>query len=215
MFGIKNKVKQFIIKYKWRKKNPHNFTTAKTIFDINKVNVGIKTYGDLNINLGTNPQRNISIGNFCSIAPNVQFIINPHNYKFFSSWGWQIYEYNERYYDWEKKTSIVIEDDVWIGQGAYILGGSVLHQGCVIGAGTIVSGEVPPYAIYVGHEILKYRFEANICQKLLNIDYSKFNDEVIRNIKGWHKVEITKDNIDEFLSLVPLKNRVEDERTII
>lgn len=83
----------------------------------------------MNINLGTNPERRVIIGNYCSIAPNVQFIINPHNYKFFSSWGWQIYEYNERWYGWENKTKIIVEDDVWIGQGALILGGAILHQG--------------------------------------------------------------------------------------
>ena len=215
MFGIKKRIKKGFIKYKWRKKNPYNYTTANTIFDINCVSVGIKTYGELNINLGTNPLRRISIGNFCSIAPNVQLIINPHNYKFFSTWGWQIFEYYEHNYDWEKRTSIIIEDDVWIGQGAVILGGSVLHQGCVIGAGAIVSGEVPPYAIYVDHKILKYRFETNICQKLLSIDYSQFNDTVIKSIKGWHKVEINEDNIDDFLSLVPLKNRKEEEKIIL
>lgn len=42
-----------------------------------------KTYGELNVNLGTNKNRKITIGNYCSIGPNVHFIINPHNYHFF------------------------------------------------------------------------------------------------------------------------------------
>ena len=101
-------------------------------------------------NIGTNPARTISIGNFCSIAPNVNFLINPHNYKFFSTWGWQRFCYNELNYDWESKTHIIVEDDVWIGQAATILGGVTLHQGCVIGAGSVVTKNVPPYAIYAG-----------------------------------------------------------------
>ncbi|SHK55151.1 LbetaH domain-containing protein [Hespellia stercorisuis] len=205
MFGLKTKLLIQIRKKSWRNRNRNNYTNINTLFDINQVVVGNKTYGNLNINIGTNKNRKITIGNYCSIAPNVQFIINPHNYKFFSSWGWQIYEYKEQYYDWEKKTSIIVEDDVWIGQGAVILGGAILRQGCVIGAGTIVSCEVPPYAIYAGNRIIKYRFEQEICEKMMMIDYSKFDKETINRLKGWHRIEINRDNIDEFLSLVPLK----------
>ena len=207
MFGIKRKLKLFFFKFQWRKCNKHNHTIVNSFFDEKNVTVGNKTYGELNINLGTNPRRKLKIGNFCSIAPDVQFIINPHNYRFFSSWGWQIYEYDERNYEWEKKLNIIVEDDVWIGQGAIILGGAVLHQGCVIGAGTVVSGEVPPYAIYAGHTIIKYRFSQKICQKLNMIDYSKFDQNIIENIKGWQKIEINESNINEFIKLVPLKNR--------
>lgn len=208
MFGIKNRLKIIYFQQKWRKLNSHNYTIAASLFDEYQVSVGQKTYGELNINLGTNPERSVSIGNFCSIAPGVQFIINPHNYRFFSSWGWQIYEYHERWYGWEKKTNIVVEDDVWIGQGAVILGGAVLHQGCVIGAGSVVSCEIPPYAIYAGHKIIKYRFTPDICRKLKQIDYSKFDQNVIDKVKGWHKVEITEANVDEFLNLVPLKELI-------
>ena len=173
MFGIKKIIKTVLFKRKWRKINSHNLTIANSFFNSNQVKVGKKSYGELNINLGTNPKRSVRIGSFCSIAPEVKFIINPHNYKFFSTWGWQIYEYHERNYEWEKKTSIIVEDDVWIGTGATILGGAILHQGSVIGANTVVSCEVPPYAIYAGGKIINYRFSPEICKKLNQIDYSK------------------------------------------
>lgn len=210
MFGIKSMIKLTVFKYRWKKENKHNYTIPVSIFDPQKVQVGRKTYGELNINLGTNPKRTVSIGHFCSIAPNVSFIINPHNYRFFSSWGWQIYEYNERNYDWEKKTSIVVEDDVWIGQGATILGGAVLRQGCVIGAGSIVSKEVPPYAIYANGRIIKYRFSEEVIRKLSTVDYSKVDADVIKKIKGWHRIEIDETNIDEIMKQLPVKGRSED-----
>ena len=159
----------------------------------------------MNINLGTNPKRVVKIGAFCSIAPGVSFIINPHNYKFFSLCGWQIFEYQERNYSREKKTSIIVEDDVWIGQGATILGGAVLRQGCVIGASSIVCGEVPPYAIYAGGKIIKYRFSPEICEKLNRIDYSKVDASIIERIRGWHKEEINENNVDDLLQVMPLK----------
>lgn len=206
MFGIGTKVKTVLFKVKWKRLNQHNYTIPMNLFDLEKVKVGRKTYGELHINLGTNPKRTVQIGSFCSIAPNVSFVINPHNYRFFSSWGWQIYEYNERNYDWEKKTSIVVEDDVWIGQGATILGGAVLRQGCVVGANTVVSGEVPPYAIYAGGKIIKYRFDPEVCEKLNQIDYSRVDAAKIQEIKGWHRIEINKDNVDELIKLMPLKH---------
>ena len=207
MFGIKSKIKTLLFKIQWRRLNKHNYTYAKNFFPINNVSVGNKTYGELNINLGTNPIRRISIGNFCSIAPNVNFIINPHNYKFFSSWGWQRFEYNELDYNWETKVQIIVEDDVWIGQGAIILGGAVLHQGCVIGAGTVVSGDIPPYAVFAGGRIIKYRFSQQVIKKLQNVAFDKIDESVVKRIRGWHKVEITEDNVDQLLELLPLKNQ--------
>lgn len=48
------------------------------------------------------------------------------------------------------KGGVVIEDDVWVGAGSVILDGAVLRQGCVVGAGSVVTGELEPYSINVG-----------------------------------------------------------------
>jgi len=48
------------------------------------------------------------------------------------------------------KKPIVIEDDVWIGAGAKILGGAHIARGCVIGANAVVKGRTQPYGVYVG-----------------------------------------------------------------
>ncbi|MBU0944669.1 MAG: acyltransferase [Proteobacteria bacterium] len=51
------------------------------------------------------------------------------------------------------KGGILIEDDVWIGANCVLLDGSVLHQGCVIAAGSIVRGEIPPYSVNAGQPL--------------------------------------------------------------
>lgn len=48
------------------------------------------------------------------------------------------------------KGGIIIEDDVWIGAGCVLLDGAVLRQGAVVGAGSLVRGELEPYSINVG-----------------------------------------------------------------
>ena len=45
---------------------------------------------------------------------------------------------------------IVIEDDVWIGAGATVLDGVTIGRGSIIGAGAVVSTDIPPYSIAVG-----------------------------------------------------------------
>ena len=45
---------------------------------------------------------------------------------------------------------IVIEDDVWIGANCILLDGAILRRGCVVGAGSLVRGELPSYSICLG-----------------------------------------------------------------
>lgn len=51
------------------------------------------------------------------------------------------------------KGGIVIEDDVWIGANCVILDGVRLGKGCVIGAGSLVRGEIAAYSIHAGHPL--------------------------------------------------------------
>jgi acetyltransferase-like isoleucine patch superfamily enzyme len=45
----------------------------------------------------------------------------------------------------------VIEDDVWIGFSASIMKGVKIGRGAIIGAGSMVTKDVPPYAIVAGN----------------------------------------------------------------
>ena len=49
------------------------------------------------------------------------------------------------------KGGIVIEDDVWIGANCVLLDGAILRKGCVIGAGSVVRGEIPAFSIQAGN----------------------------------------------------------------
>lgn len=51
---------------------------------------------------------------------------------------------------------VVIEDDVWIGFGSIILKGVHIGSGAIIGAGSIVTRDIPPNCIYAGGRIVKY-----------------------------------------------------------
>lgn len=59
-------------------------------------------------------------------------------------------------YDWkglDQRT--IIEDDVWIGYGATIMGGITLKKGCIIAAGSLVTKDTEAYSIYGGNPARK------------------------------------------------------------
>jgi acetyltransferase-like isoleucine patch superfamily enzyme len=50
-----------------------------------------------------------------------------------------------------KDGDVTIEDDVWIGAQAIILGGVRIGAGAIIGAAAVVDQDVPAYAIFAGN----------------------------------------------------------------
>jgi len=48
------------------------------------------------------------------------------------------------------KGDIVIGDDAWLGVGVYVLDGARIGKGTVIGAGSVVTGDIPDYSIAIG-----------------------------------------------------------------
>lgn len=74
-----------------------------------------------------------------------------------------------------------IGNDVWIGEGALILSGVTIGDGAVIGARSVVSKDIPPYAIAAGNpcRILKYRFPEEKISELLKIKWWNWETDKI------------------------------------
>lgn len=55
---------------------------------------------------------------------------------------------------------IVIEDDVWLGFRTTVLKGVTVHRGAITGASSVVTTDVPPYAVFVGSpaRLVRFRF---------------------------------------------------------
>jgi acetyltransferase-like isoleucine patch superfamily enzyme len=134
------------------------------------------------------------IGKFCSIAPEVIIGLGKHPTRDFISTHPAFFSLNRQagfaafsfvsvsnYQDYETCT---IGHDVWIGARAIVLDGVKIGNGAIIGAGAVVTKDVPPYAIVGGvpARILRYRFEPT------EIEY-------LQNFKWWDKdVEWLHDN---------------------
>ncbi len=58
---------------------------------------------------------------------------------------------------------------VWVGEGACILAGATVGDGCILGAHSVVKGEIPPYSVAVGapaRVVKTYNFETNLWEKI-------------------------------------------------
>lgn len=89
----------------------------------------------------------LMIGDRVSIAPGCILVLSSHpNFS------------KIRPYIMQSGGDIIIEDDAWIGAGSIILPGITIGRCAVVGAGAIVTRNVPDKAIVVGNpaRVLKY-----------------------------------------------------------
>lgn len=176
-FTIYRKAKLLIIQKSWRERNKHNGTALKNITDISLIECGNYTYGDLDVIASKGIESKLRIGHFCSIASEVKFFLTGnHEMKSVSTFPFGVRLFGELPKGLGNG-NIIIEDDVWIGQRAMIMSGVKIGQGAVIGAGAVVTKNVPPYAIVGGvpAKIIRYRFTSDIISELLRLEYSKLS----------------------------------------
>ena len=157
---------------RWRFLNRHNFTTVTGDFDIGRVSVGKGTYGVLDVEIFDEGDSRLEIGNFCSIGPEVHFLLaSEHAYDCLSTYPFRV-KAGLSAFEAKSKGSIVIGDDVWIGLGAIIGSGVRIGQGAVIAAGSVVVKDVEPYAIVGGNpaRLIRYRFSDKVRNRLADVD---------------------------------------------
>lgn len=153
------------------------------------------------------------IGNFCSIASGLRFtFLDKHNYHWVSTYPFYAF-YNKWKYDVHpsyvkgeldistfKPNPIIIENDVWIASNVTIKEGVKVGNGAVVAMESLVTKDVPPYAIVGGcpAKIIKYRFSPEQIEELLEISWWNWEDkEIIPNLPL-----LMSENIDLFIKSV-------------
>lgn len=197
---------------KWRKRNSHNETVAGNIFPIDIVSIGKGGYGLLNIqSLSANCGERLTIGDFVSIAPGVLFILGG-NHQTKTITTFPIYSKSIKpnpILDAQSRGPIIIEDEVWIGTNAIILSGVTIGKGAIIGAGSVVTKNIPPYAIVGGNpaSIVKYRYSAEIINVISSFRLSDLSKEQIVN-----DIELLYKKIETVEDAISIKKMLEKHR---
>ena len=156
-------IKLWLFRKKYRRVNSHNETLIMNFCDLSKVVVGKKTYGEIRVTDFSFADTKLQIGSYCSIAPNVRFLLGgEHQVDSISTYPFKVKCFGETR-EAGSKGNIVLKDDVWIGDGAIICSGVTIGQGAIVAAGAVVTKDVEPYAIVGGNpaKFIKWRFDEN------------------------------------------------------
>lgn len=137
---------------------------------------------------------NVSVGRYCSIAEGVQVGMTQHpagwlttspmsyvpDFMNFEShfadadlaWRRELPQL-----DYDLRPATTIGNDVWIGGEAYIRDGVTIGDGAIIGTRSVVTRDVPPYAIVAGSpaRILRYRFPDALVDRLRAVAWWRYN----------------------------------------
>lgn len=95
---------------------------------------------------------------------------------------------------------VKIGNDVWIATRVIIKDGISIGDVAIIGAGAVVVKDVPPYAVVGGvpAKVIKYRFNQDIIDKLLALQWWNYCDEKLQNNISYFQTEdITVEKLDE------------------
>ncbi len=184
-YDVKNGVSRNFILWLIRKLENGEFysSTLRRIYShYHGIRVGMYSYGGCfcteNIWPGT------EIGRYCSFAKNVYIfrrnhpIENKSTHPFFFNSNLKIVDK-----DLIDFSRLIIGNDVWVGMNAIILPSvSRIGDGAVIGAGSVVTKDVPPYAIMAGNpaRVVRYRFGTDKIGQLVESRWWEKNIEDLR-----------------------------------
>lgn len=173
----------------FNKRFPGHNLSAHSVIPPGNIHIGRGTYGCPTIKC-YHPDDSLSIGNFCSIGPEVMILTGgehklelPSTYPLYR----KILKTQENP-DVVSKGNVCIGHDVWIGARTTILSGVTIGNGAVIGAVSVVTKDIPAYSISAGNPAKPLRFRCS--------------DEQIRSMERiawwyWQEKRI-RDNIDSF-----------------
>ena len=157
-----------------------NIFYKKNYFIDDNSTVGLNTY----IGKGVNVTKS-KIGNYCSIGPGVMIGLGEHDINQISTSSL----FYENPYDYLTIKDCLINHDVWIGANAIILRGVEIGIGAVIGAGAIVTKDVPNFSVVTGvpARVIKYRFDIKKQKAIINSKWWEYDlkmaNKIINNIK--------------------------------
>ncbi len=155
-----------------------------------------------------NPHCNLSnttVGDFTAIGYGSDIGLGRHPLIYASTHS-IFYKRNNMRNDWARPIKIdpvyiTIGSDVWIGIKSIILDGITIGDGAVIGAGSVVTKDVPPYAIVGGApaKLIRYRFDPEVIARLLSIRWWDFSDDQIAaNLEFFRDPALSLASLDKY-----------------
>lgn len=147
-----------------------------TIDSSDLLNIGAYTY----IRSRTEIMHVSYIGRFCSIGRDVLLGLDPRNHPVN-----QVSSCPQFYQNYQSPTApLTVGHDVWIGHRATIMAGISIANGAIIGANSVVTKDVPPYAIVAGNpaKLIRYRFSEEMIVKFQDSEWWQYDITALSSI---------------------------------
>lgn len=147
------------------------------------------------------------IGKFCSIASGVKILLGGNHIMSWVTTHPMWVFLKDIKLDQEIPLTIkdiVIGNDVWLATDSLIISGVNIGHGAVVGARSVVTKDVPPYAIVGGNpaQIIRYRFSEDVRNLLLANPWWDLPEDEIIEIAPL----LCSDRIDELLNHIRKRN---------
>lgn len=139
---------------------------------------------------------NVQVGRYSSIAPDVTFIVDMnHDFKRCAQGRIDGVKY-KRPHIIKRKGQITIMNDCWIGEKVIIMSGVTVGNGAVVATGSVVTGNVPDYAIVAGNpaRIIGWRFEKEQIEALNTIRWWNWSGQKVAE-----NAKLLYDSVEEFI----------------
>lgn len=150
------------------------------------------------------------IGKFCSVSRYVNIGLSSHPINSISSSPIFFSANNVTGHRWidkdvydDRPDPVTIGNDVWIGMNTTIMGGITVGNGAVIAAHSVVTKDIPPYAIVAGipAKIIRYRFDDALIKQLEESKWWDLPEELIRRNIVKFQGEVFLDSLVELSKL--------------
>ena len=135
-------------------------------------------------------EAHVTVGNYCSINGGTRILLGGHHHsEWVSTYPFRIKEGLPGAYEDGQPFSrgpVTLGSDVWIGYDVVILSGVTIGHGAVVGAGSLVTRDVPPFAIAAGNpaSVRRYRFDDDTIAALLEIAWWDWPHERVLEASG-------------------------------
>lgn len=215
--GIVNRIRLFIWRAFQRRRlaNKGIKLSRTTFFDSNTKFGGINKIGKHTSICGSeigrftymvsyNRLENVRIGKFCSLGQNITIINTLHPSKNFVSTHPAFYSTGRQAGKSFASTNtfvehsliegrkVIIGNDVWIGSNATLMGGITIGNGAIVGAHSLVTKDVPPYAIVGGvpAKVIRYRFTPDQIERIEKVQWWDKDDKWLEShIKQFQSID--------------------------
>ena len=191
--------------FNFNKKKPKLIKPSKTI------EAGIESYHNGNFLIRGNQK--IKIGSYNAFGKNISIITEYHDTNFIAIQGTIYSKIFSRPHPGtlieppnkeRTKGGVSIGNDVWIGDGCYIMSGVIIGDGACIAANSVVTKNIDPYTFYAGvpAKKIKPRYEKDTISFLLELQWWNWTPNKIKRNEQLFYLNLNTASIKEIKNCI-------------